>query len=144
MSKITLDGKDYVVSPQFEAAIRAELGTMSFNVRDVETERLAISDKSNVRSLTPKELARCDALTHVRNVANAIRVVGAHHDPVKEWGFDGWDTVHGNRHHAPCGCIKLYVFDHHSVFDHFGHNRVSQERTHHEIEPIRLCAAHGG
>jgi hypothetical protein len=145
---LTLDGNKYVVSPQFAAAVERMLGTMTFDTKQVEADRLNIMARSNDRVLLHIETERLAYLTHVLNVANAIRVVGAHHDPVKEWGLDGWDAVHGNKHtlvdeHGkPCGCVRHYVFDHHSVTNHFGHKRVSEERTHYEIEPLRVCAAH--
>lgn len=139
---ITLDGNKYVVSPQFAAAVEHVLFTMVFDTAAVEVERLAILQRSNVAQLTKRETEKLEYLTHVKNVANAIRVVGAHHDPVKKWGLDGWDAVHGNKHCLECGCIRHYVFDHHSAVDHFGHNRVTNERPHYEIEPLHLCPAH--
>jgi hypothetical protein len=156
---ITLDGNKYVVSPQFAAAVERMLGTLEFNIPDTKAAVQALMLASNDRLLTRvvpqhgketgiSEVERLEYLTHVLNVANAIRVVGAHHDPVKEWGLDGWDAVHGNKHAVvdehgkPCGCVRHYVFDHHSATNNFGHNRVTKERPHYEIEPLRVCAAH--
>jgi hypothetical protein len=139
---ITLDGNKYVVSPQFAAAVERVLGTMEFDTKQVEAERLNILQTSNERPLLKVEAERLAYLTHVKNVANTIRVVGAHHDPVKEWRLDGWDAVHGNKHSKECGCIRHYVFDHHSATNHFGHDRVWKERPHYEIEPLRVCAVH--
>jgi hypothetical protein len=171
---ITLDGNKYVVSPQFAAAVERVLGTLEFHIPDTKAAVQALMLASNDRLLTRvvpqhgketgiSEVERLEYLTHVLNVANAIRVVGAHHDPVKEWGFDGWDAVHGNRLKKHCGCEKHgeacavqpredcdkpygcehhFVFDHHSATNHFGHNRVSEERKHHETAHYP-CKAHG-
>lgn len=143
MSHITLDGEKFLVSPQWAKAVKAALGTLDFSRTGVASERLRLLRLSNDRPLTKSEQAVLAHLTHVFNVINTIRVVGDHHDPA-EWGLDGWDAVHGNSHRADCGCVHHYVFDHHAVTNHFGHNRAAQaEPKKHAIEPLYVCEAHG-
>jgi hypothetical protein len=144
VAKIVVDGLAIEVSPEWYGTVVAPMGKNAFVSGEVEGVRQKILAVSNQRRLTEKERRLLDNLTHIRNVVNTVRVVGAQHDPVKEWGLDGWDAVHGNFRHLECGCVHHYIFDNHSVVNHFGHNRVSKEREHHEIEPRHLCKKHGG
>lgn len=146
MAALNLDGKDWMVSAEWAAAVERELGTLTFSTRFLESEAKAIGDEANrisPRDIGPKKRRRSDYIRHVLNVRDTIQVVGDHHDP-REWGLDGWDAVHGQGWRPGCGCFVHHIIDHHQVFNHFGHNRVvpAHARQMNVIEPLAVCEAH--
>jgi hypothetical protein len=70
-------------------------------------------DRSRRKPLSTDEQARLDAAVRHYNVRNSIDWLNGR--PLSDFGFDGYDQVHGNYVRFPggCDCVLRIVFEHH-------------------------------
>jgi hypothetical protein len=143
MAKILIEGRDVTVSDLWhDQVVKPHWPPgINFTFDKLEAARLGLRERSNSVQLSPEQTRLLADITHIRNVANTLKVVGAEHDPA-EWGLEGWDAVKGNYEHFECGCSTLHVHDHHSVFNHWGHNRVKDDVQSFTVSVRRVCPGH--
>lgn len=97
----------------------------------------SVRQKLAASSLSPREHALLRAANNHFDVRTAADSLAGR--PLSDFGFDGVDQVHGNRHDYGCGCKLNVVFDHHR---RFGDWSLSNERQHHPHYPHTVCALH--
>lgn len=158
MSEIVVNGKAYPVTSKFAAEVLAphpdlaartyiELVVLRDRLLQLSTRRASLEEEipqealDNETVLTPAELSRLENITHVINVHNAVRfLVGRSH---ADFGFEGVDQVHGNRHHSECGCVRHVVFDHHRRNEKDANGEPIAPTLHPHPHPFdRTCAKH--
>lgn len=88
-------------------------------------------------SLTEREHALLRAANSHYDVRTAVDFLAGR--PISDFGFDGYDQVHGNSHAFKCGCRLHVVFDHHRRNEDWSN---TNERQHHPHYPAQVCDLH--
>jgi hypothetical protein len=118
---------DMSISERLGGATKEEIAELPKSMR----EKLAQA------SLTQTEFRLLAAANNHYDVRTAIDYLLGR--PLSDFGFVGYDQVHGNLHTFKCGCKLHVVFDHHRRFEDWS---KSNERKHHPHAVHSLCAFH--